>query len=136
MDFNKDYYKPICYLQMGHEHTLPQLAQYQNHVQIKQVLENIRHSPDFIFISENKEQVFLVEVKFRYELNQTKILKQVEEINQKWQPCFMFVATEGKFYFSFCTEIITQNGEMNELSEYWISKNIQQLFRNVLNEFI
>lgn len=156
MDLNTDYYKGLIkgkitesifeemfkvsekftVLQMGYEHTLPQLAQYQNHVQIKQVLENIRHTPDFILISENKEQVFLVEVKFRHELYSKELLNQAEEINQRWQPCFLFVATPEKFYFDSCSEIITDNGKIKELNEYWISKSDQQFFIKLLNEFI
>lgn len=156
MDLNTDYYKGLIkgkitesifeemfkvsenftILQMGYEHTLPQLAQYQNHIQIKQVLENIRHAPDFVLISENKEHVFLVEVKFRHTINNTEILKYAEEINQRWQPCFLFIATPSKFYLDSCTRIISNQGEINELSEHWISKNKQQQFIKILNEFI
>jgi hypothetical protein len=30
----------------GYEHTTPMLAQYQHILEVKQVLENIRHAPD------------------------------------------------------------------------------------------
>lgn len=123
-------------LQMGYEHTLPQLAQYQKYVQVKKVLENIRHAPDFILISQNKEKVFLVEVKYRHILDYEYLLQQAKEIDERCSPCFIFLATKEKFYFDSCTKIITNNGQISELSEYWISKNVQVLFTKLLNEFI
>ena len=52
-------------LPLGYEHTTPMLAQYQHHVQIKQVLENLRNAPDFALLSTDRTRVFLAEVKYR-----------------------------------------------------------------------
>jgi len=38
----------------GYEYTIPALAQYHRDVQIQQVLDTIRKTPDFILISQDK----------------------------------------------------------------------------------
>ena len=50
------------------------LAQYQHHLQIKQVLNNIRNAPDFALLSHDRTRVFLVEVKYRREPAKDEIL--------------------------------------------------------------
>ena len=64
---------------VGYEHTTPILAQFQHHAQIKEVLENLKSAPDFALISQDKSQVYLVEVKYRSSLNEASILEIAEE---------------------------------------------------------
>src|ERR1044072_7473302 len=56
-------------LRSGYEYTLPELAQYQHLAEVKAVMDNIRNAPDFILVSQDKKEVHLVEVKYRYLLN-------------------------------------------------------------------
>ena len=58
----------------GYEHTMPLLMQYQQLIEIKQVMENIKDAPDFALISNDKRKVYLVEVKYRTQLNIKEIL--------------------------------------------------------------
>lgn len=121
---------------IGYEHTIPELAQYQKHVQIQKVLENIRLAPDFALISQDKTKVFLIEVKYRLEFTKEEMLNLASTLFPRWNLCFLFVATKDKFYFSPCSSIITQNGKIEELRESWISKNLQNEYISLMQEFI
>ncbi len=39
---------------IGYAHTIPELAQYRHHIQIQQILNNIRNAPDYALISQDK----------------------------------------------------------------------------------
>ncbi|MFO0704208.1 MAG: hypothetical protein U0525_05865 [Patescibacteria group bacterium] len=52
----------------GYEHTVPTLAQYQHIARVKDVMENIKDAPDFALVSEDKQNIYLVEVKFQKDL--------------------------------------------------------------------
>lgn len=123
-------------LPIGYEYTIPELAQYQHHVHIQKVLENIRNAPDFALISQNKTQVFLVEVKYRHELNQEEILEIAQQLLTKWTPCFLFVASAKGFYFESCHHILTANGDIEPLADTWINIDIQMQYLTLLREFI
>ncbi len=122
-------------LPMGYEHTLPELAQYQHHVEVKQVLENIKHAPDFVLISQDKTRVFLVEVKYRKNIVPEKILQTAEDTLRLWNPSYLFVASKDRFYFSPCNFII-KSRDIEGLNENWIKRQIQDKYLLLLNEFI
>jgi hypothetical protein len=121
---------------IGYEHTIPELAQYQHHVHIQKVLENIRSAPDFALISQDKAKVFLVEVKYRAEPTEKDLLEIATELFDKWNPCFLFIATKETFYFDSCKQIIDNKGTITSLSESWIKNTIQKEYLQVLKEFI
>lgn len=121
---------------LGYEHTTPIIAQYQHHAQIKEVLANIRSAPDFALISQDKSQVYLVEVKYRNELNSRDILQIAQQTVTRWNPCFIFVVTQDKFYFSSCNRIVEKTGEIEPLSTSWIKTDIQQSYLTLMKEFI
>lgn len=123
-------------LPIGYEHTTPTLAQYQHLLEVKNVLENIRSAPDFALISQDNKKVFLVEVKYRNELNKKEILETAKATLVRWNPCFLFVATKDNFYFSPCSSIINNQGEIEQLRESWISKNLQEEYLSLIKEFI
>ena len=102
-------------LPIDYEHTTPELAQYQHHVQIKKVLDNIRHAPDFVLISQDKTKVFLVEVKYRHNLNNEENMLIANKMLEKWNPSFLFIATKNEFYFDSCNSIIINKGEIKKL---------------------
>jgi hypothetical protein len=121
---------------LGYEHTMPILAQYQHLIHIQKVLENIRHAPDFILISQDKKSVFLVEVKYRSRFDKQDILEIANKLHITWNPCFLFVASQENFCFSPCSSIIDNNGEIEELRESWIKKETQKTYLSLLQEFI
>ena len=123
-------------LPLGYEHTTPVLAQYQHHVQVKKVLENIRNAPDFALISQDKTKVFLVEVKYRHEFSKEDTFRLARTISNNWDPCFLFVATHDSFYMSPCSSIVDKGGEIEKLRESWIKKDIQEAYIPLLQEFI
>lgn len=123
-------------LPIGYEHTTPTLAQHQHLLEVKQVLDNIRNAPDFALISQDNKNVFLVEVKYRSELNKEEILEIAKDTLIRWNPCFLFVATKDNFYFSPCSSIANSEGEIEKLRESWIKKDIQEKFLSLLNEFV
>lgn len=120
---------------LGYEHTTPILAQYQHLAHIQKVLDNIRHAPDFALISQDKTKVFIVEVKYRVELDNNEILKIAEDLHS-WEPCFIFVATKDNFYFESVQEIARNKGNIKELTDSWISNEIQEESLYLLRKFI
>lgn len=123
-------------IHIGYEYTVPVLAQFQHHIQIQQVLQNIRKTPDFTLISQDKSRVYLVEVKYRHTLEQEEILHLAQDLVSKWNPIFLFLATQDNFYFESCKSIIENNGNIQLLPEAWIDKAIQTQYQSLLKEFI
>lgn len=128
--------KEFTILPLGYEHTTPIIAQYQHFVHVQKVLENIRNAPDFALVSQDKTKVFLVEVKYRANFTQKEVLNLATILQPRWDLCFLFIATKEKFYFSPCSSIINSKGEIEELRESWISKEIQDKYISLLQEFI
>jgi hypothetical protein len=126
----------LTILPIGYEHTTPILAQYQHHLQIKNVLANIRNAPDFALISQDKTQVYLVEVKYRNEFNKEQILEISNDLCLRWNPSHLFLATRDHFYFSPCNSIVYNGGEIEELKDSWINLEVQQAYLSLLQEFI
>lgn len=122
-------------LPTGYEHTIPELAQYQHHVQIQKVLENIRNAPDFVLISQDKTKVFLVEVKYRSELDSLEALEIAGHTLRLWNPSYLFIASRTGFYFSPCSSIL-EHKDIEVLNESWINKEIQKRYNNLLKEYI
>lgn len=123
-------------LPIGYEHTTPILAQYQHLLEVKNVLENIRNAPDFALISQDKKKVFLVEVKYRKELDKEEILEIAKDTLTPWNPCFLFVATKDNFYFSPCNTIVNNRGVIDELGKSWIKERIKEEYLALLRNFI
>jgi len=121
---------------LGYEHTTPILAQYQHHLQIQKVLENIRNAPDFVLLSQDKEKAFLVEVKYRSEFTKEDILEIAKNTLKEWNPSYLFIASKDSFYFSPCNWITNHNGEIENLSENWIPIGVQNMHIKLLTEFI
>lgn len=122
-------------LRSGYEYTLPELAQYQHFAEVKAVMTNIRNAPDFILISQNKKEVFLVEVKYRSQLHSEDIRGKAEGLLKTWNPSWLFVATPECFFFDSCNTIINNDGKINKLSETWVNTRTQSDCLKLLNEF-
>jgi hypothetical protein len=121
---------------IGYEYTVPELAQYQHHVQVQKVLENIRNAPDFALISRDKKQVYLIEVKYRNPIHKEEIFFIANELHNRWSPAFLFLASQDGFYFDSCFNIIQNKGIIKKCSSDWIKENVQNQLQNLLHEFI
>jgi hypothetical protein len=122
-------------LPIGYEHTVPELAQYQHHVHIQKVLNNLRHAPDFALISQDKSNVFLVEVKYRTVYKEDDVTRIAKDLYEKWNPIFLFLATKDNFYFESCKAIMENNGKASLLSDAWIKNEVQSQYLRLLQEF-
>lgn len=126
--------KEFTIIQFGYEHTIPTLAQYQHLAKVKEVIDNVRNAPDFILISNDKERVFLVEVKYRADINTEEIKKTAIDLLKKWDHSWLFVATPKCFFFSPCHQIVNE-GKIETLGETWVVKSLQADYLKLLNEF-
>ena len=92
-------------LPAGYEFKTPELAQELRKIERKDILENLRHSPDFILLSENpnRKDAFLVEVKYRTNISTEEIKRISEELVNRYGTVCLFVASHDNFY-SQCRE--------------------------------
>ena len=118
----------------GYEHTVPTLAQYQHLPIVRQVMDNISDAPDFALISEDKTEVYLVEVKFQKFIDVERVKSYAETLLKRWNPSWIFVATTERFYCAPCNSIIKSN-TISPLSESWINLTHQAEYLHLLNEF-
>jgi len=102
-------------LHSGYEYTLPELAQYGYLAEVKAVIENIRNAPDFVLVSEDKKEIYLVEVKYRSHRNSEELKKLCEETLKTWHPCWLFVASPDGFFFEPCSMVVANNGYIGPL---------------------
>jgi len=127
-------------LRFGYEHTLQELAQYRHLVEVKKVLDNISSSPDFILISnkknkDNKLEVFTVEVKYRSSQNPKEIKEIAEKILKIWNPSSLFLATLNGFFFSSCSSVVKNEGQVSRLSDKWVSERLREKYFELLRDF-
>ncbi len=122
----------------GYENVIPELAQcenYNDNSMVKKIKNTVRSAPDFALISQNKKKVWLIEVKYRSTYDKDKIKKIAENQIERWDPSCLFIATLDGFYVDTCLRIIRQTGQASILPERWISKEIQNKYLKLLNEF-
>ncbi len=119
----------------GYENLLPEIFPQANNFKGAQMaIDNIRHAPDYTLVSAKKEKVYLVEVKYRRELNIEEIGKVAFKQSQRWTPSFIFVATNNGFYFDSCSAIL-KNNNIAKLSKNVISDELQIKYLKLLNDF-
>ena len=119
----------------GYENILPEIFPQRNNFEgAQRAIDNIRHAPDYTLISAKKEKVYLVEVKYRKELNIEEIKTIAAKQIQRWHPSCIFVATQNGFYFDLCSSILKKDA-IQKLSDKMISKEIQDKYRILLCEF-
>jgi len=120
--------KKFTVLHFGYESTVPQLAQYRSRVVMKKVLDQVDDSPDFILITENKESVYFIEVKYRNHIDKKELLEKATKIQNKYEVCYLFVISKDGFYFSPVNHIIRNDGDIEELPTNWVSRDIQNKY--------
>lgn len=122
-------------LHSGYEYTLPELAQYQHLVEIKAVIENIRNAPDFVLVSQDKKEVYLVEVKYRTRRYSEDLKKICEDTLKTWNPCWLFVASPDGFFFEPCNTILNNNGEIGRLAnQKFVDPHIRDEYLKLLSQ--
>lgn len=120
----------------GYEYTLPELAQYQHLSQIKAVTDNIKDAPDFVLISKDKEEVYLIEVKYRHFPQDHENIDMAAALLKRWDPSFLFVASPKGFFFEPCHTIISNKGKMGPLYTKWASEKTQADYLELIREFV
>lgn len=126
---------------IGYEYKFPELLA---HVQkphreiIEKVSAQLRHAPDFLLLSKNHDQIFLVEVKYHTQINEKLLLQEAKTVNEKWDYAWLFVASPEGFFFSSCREIVENLGVITPLGEKWpsISPQVMQRYLQILNQYI
>jgi len=126
--------KRYTVIPFGYEHTVPMLAQYQHMVEVKHIIKNISDAPDFALISENRSELFLVEVKYQSKLNIDDLKSYASKLLERWECPWLFVATADGFYCGMAKWIVSEN-RINELSENWVTQERQKEYLKLLNEF-
>jgi len=120
----------------GYEQTLPHLAQTKQDDNVHMIIEDIRQMPDFVMTPIKEPGVYLIEVKYQNELKIRKIIQQAEKLHGRWNCPWIFVATQEKFYFDSCFDILSKN-DISELStDDWVDNQIQQYYISLIRKFI
>lgn len=122
-------------LRSGYEYSLPELAQYTQLPEVEKYFENIRTTPDFILISNDRKRAFIVEVKYRSCIEDNDILEKVTKILKIWNPSWLFVASPDGFFFEPCNSVRNKGGKIARLPYRWISSSLQEKYLKLLCEF-
>ena len=118
----------------GYDRMIPELAQHASKAESQEVIDNIRSAPDFALVSQDRKEVFLIEVKYRSKINIEELKMVADKIQKRWKLVWMFVCTPQGFYFDK-TDTITEKGEVTPLSKQWISGELQEKYLKLINEF-
>lgn len=118
----------------GYEYTMPTLAQYRSLAKVQIVIDNIADAPDFVLISHDKTEVYLVEVKYQNKLNIDDLKEHAKKLIKRWEYPWLFVATSSGFKCGLCEKIL-EEGAVGGLSENWVSHERQAEYLKVLIEF-
>jgi len=119
----------------GYDRVIPEVSHCAKSAKYQQVINNIRTAPDFALVSHDREEVFLVEVKYRTKIEMENIIKIAEKIQERWSLVWIFVCSPQGFYFDRTTEII-KNKKLTPIGEKWIAKDLQEKYLKLLKEFI
>jgi len=119
----------------GYERMIPELTQYAREAEYQEVIDNIRGAPDFALVSQDRKEVFLIEVKYRSMVNMEELKKTCDKIQKRWKLVWMFICTPNGFYFDKTTDVI-KNGKLTPLGQNWICQEKQEKYLKVLNNFI
>lgn len=122
-------------MKIGYENIVPELTQCKKFSKAQKVIDNIRYSPDFVLISQSKESVYLVEVKYCSKFNKESMKNLAMEQKNRWHLSWVFVAMLTGFRFDTCSNIIKNNGEVAELESWLIPKDLQSKYPELLREF-
>lgn len=123
-------------LAFGYENILPELAHRQNDVHAQETMEIIRRAPDFAVIDNESHEVYLVEVKYMMRPTVEKIIAASKRMFESWKPSYLFLATPEGFFFDKASDILEKKGIISPIDNPKIPKELQDKYREILNEFI
>ena len=99
------------------------------------MIEDVRHTPDFVVTPRDHDGVYLVEVKYQRELNIKRVVEAAERL-RGWTCSWLFIATQEKFYFDSCSSII-DTSELRELNPLnWVDDDRQKYYMALLHKYI
>jgi hypothetical protein len=119
----------------GYESVTPSLAQYQHLIETQDVLDEIRHMPDFILVKPDQTQLVFVQVKYRRAMERARVLSMAKAMQRRWQTGWLFLATLDAFYMAPCSAIVEAGGQIAPLLPRWIPKAVQLQYLELLREF-
>jgi hypothetical protein len=128
--------KNFTILAFGYENILPELAHRQGDIHAQETMEIIRRAPDFAVIDNDTHEVYLVEVKYMMNPRSDYILFHANRMYESWKPSYLFLATPEGFYFDKASTILKNGGVMSPLKNRKISKDLQDKYIRLLNDFI
>lgn len=120
----------------GYENVVPELAELSHHKDIQNILSQLRRTPDFILVPKERDEVYLVEVKYRHDYHNAELTDLATELHNSWEYSWLFVATPFHFYFDSCWNIMNSHGHMDFLPYTWVPQNIQDKYKSLLHEFL
>lgn len=119
----------------GYENTLPLLAQHREKFsEVDYIIKNISEAPDFVLLSPEKSQVFLVEIKYQSVLDIEKLLEYAFRLQSRWLHVFLFVVTPTCFYCDYAG-IVYKKKSISPLPDSWVSLSRQKQYLKLLSEF-
>jgi hypothetical protein len=121
-------------LEFGYEKVIPELVQ-QGYTEKNIMIETLRTAPDFAVINRGTREVKLIEVKYMKSLNFGYVLNDAKRMSESWNPSYLFVATMDGFYFDEINKIIEKNGEIDQLHDNQIPKEIQEQYLGIIRDF-
>ncbi len=123
-------------LSFGYEKILPELAHRQHDMHAEETMEIIRRAPDFAVINNETHDVHLIEVKYMMNPKVEWVLRDAKKMFESWKPSYLFLATPDGFFFDKASKIVENNGVMTPFVHAKVSKELQDKYLKLLNEFI
>lgn len=121
-------------LEFGYEKIIPELVG-RGKGENDEMVETLRTAPDFAVINTKTKEVHLIEVKYRKSIKNSDVLSIAKRMNESWNPSYLFLASANGFYFSEVKDLIKSKGKIGLLEHPQISKQTQDVFLKILNDF-
>ncbi len=128
--------KKFTVLRFGYESTVSMLAQYRNIATKTEVIEQVSGSPDFVLVTEDRKQVYFVEVKYRALMDDGEMLAIAKKLSMRWGLCYLFVISTDGFFFSPIHSIVNNCGRVEKLPTRWVSKSLQNQYFALAQDFL
>lgn len=122
-------------LEFGYEKIIPELTHAGCKKEDSGMIETLRTAPDFAVINRKTKEVRLIEVKYRRELSRSDVLRVAKRMHQSWNPSYLFLITLEGFYFDEINNIIENKGEISPLKHPQISKDVQDKYLKIVQDF-
>ena len=121
-------------LEFGYEKVIPEIVGL-GYSEQDGLIETLRTAPDFAVIDRSTRKVHLIEVKYQRTIDSAFVLRDAKRMHQAWNPSYLFIATLDGFYFDEISTIIKNNGAIAPLTSNQVSKNLQETYIKILQDF-